>query len=84
MADLSLRIPENVPGPIYVDDTCMHCDLCREIAPTVFHEVRGGGWFAVFHQPTTVEELSLVREAIEGCPTESIGSDGESASIRAA
>jgi len=78
MADLSLRIPENVPGPIYVDDTCIYCDLCRETAPTVFHAVREQGWAAVFHQPTTAEELSLVREAIEGCPTESIGSDGDS------
>ena len=84
MADLSQRVPENVPGPIYVDLTCIYCDLCREIVPTVFHYIYKQGSAAVFHQPDTEEELALVREAIEGCPTGSIGSDGESASTRAA
>ena len=84
MAELSRRIPENIPGPIYVDDTCIYCDLCRELAPIIFREVGEQGWAAVFHQPVTADEFVLARQVIEMCPTESIGSDGESASTRAA
>jgi hypothetical protein len=44
---------------------------------SVFREHKGRGWANVFHQPETPEELALVREAVEGCPTGSIGSDGD-------
>jgi hypothetical protein len=30
--------PENVEGPIFVDATCIDCDTCRQLAPTVFGE----------------------------------------------
>jgi hypothetical protein len=30
------RIPNNVPGRFYTDEQCLDCDLCREIAPSVF------------------------------------------------
>ena len=36
MAEPSIKVPENVPGPFYVDATCIYCDLCRETAPRNF------------------------------------------------
>ena len=32
MANKTERLTENVPGPWYVDSTCIDCDLCRELA----------------------------------------------------
>jgi ferredoxin len=77
MAEFRNRIPENVPGKFYVDDQCIYCDLCREIAPNVFREERPWGWASVFRQPSTAEEIALAVEALEGCPVEAIGSDGD-------
>ena len=77
MADFKDRVPHNVRGKFYVDDTCIYCDLCRETAPTVFREENEFGWASVFRQPVTAEELQLTLEAVEGCPTESIGTDGD-------
>ena len=39
MARTALRIAENVPGDFFVDTTCIDCDACRQIAPTVFHDI---------------------------------------------
>ena len=36
-----------------------------------------GGYSYVFKQPTTLEEEALCKEAMEGCPVEAIGNDGE-------
>ena len=33
MADPDNKHPLNLPGAYYNDDTCIDCDLCREIAP---------------------------------------------------
>ena len=38
MANPKKRVPENVPGDFFVDSTCIDCDACRQIAPTVFGE----------------------------------------------
>lgn len=38
MANPRKRVPENVPGDFYVDSTCIDCDACRQIAPSVFGE----------------------------------------------
>lgn len=75
MADHTKRLPANVPGPWYVDDNCIDCDLCRETAPTVFRRDDDNGNSVVFHQPETEEELRQAEEAKSGCPVEAIGSD---------
>ena len=36
-----------------------------------------GGYSYVFKQPTTPEEEDLCRQAMEGCPVEAIGNNGE-------
>ena len=68
-------MPENVPGPFYVDDTCIDCDQCRSTAPQFFTRHDENGYSYVHRQPVTPEEIALAKEAME-CPTESIGHDG--------
>ncbi len=80
MADLENRYTDNVAGKFYVDDQCIDCDLCRETAPANFIRNEEGGYSYVFKQPVSDAEESLCREAMEGCPVEAIGEDGEPAS----
>jgi len=72
MADAALRLPENVEGDFFVDSTCIDCDACRVLAPTVFSDERDQSF--VFHQPETEEELLAAQKAQITCPTSSIGS----------
>jgi ferredoxin len=76
MANKTERLAENVPGPYYVDGSCIDCDLCRGTAPDFFKRHEENGYSIIYRQPTTPEELALVEEARQGCPTECIGSDG--------
>jgi ferredoxin len=73
MASINERLPQNVPGPFYVDATCIDCDKCRGEAPEFFHRDADIGMTVVYRQPKTPEEIRLAQEALEGCPTESIG-----------
>jgi ferredoxin len=77
MADVANRYPQNVPGRFYVDDQCIDCDLCRETAPANFTRDDDGGHSYVFKQPASPDEESLCKEAMEGCPVEAIGNDGD-------
>jgi len=77
MADNEDRNPENVAGAFYVDSQCIDCDLCRETAPANFTREEDEGYSYVFKQPETDEERELCMEALEGCPVEAIGEDGE-------
>ena len=77
MADVANRYPQNVAGLFYVDDQCIDCDLCRETAPANFTRDNDGGHTYVLKQPETPEEEALCKEAMEGCPVEAIGNDGE-------
>lgn len=71
MARPALRIAENVGGDFFVDSTCIDCDACRQLAPTVFRDA--GNQSAVYHQPETGEELVAAQRALITCPTASIG-----------
>ena len=77
MADRNRKTARNVPGKFYVDDTCIDCDLCREIAPQTFRRDEETGNSFVHRQPATAEELTLAEEAMRSCATETIGNDGE-------
>ena len=77
MADKIIKTSKNVPGAFYVDETCIDCDICRETAPGTFRRDDTEGVSYVWKQPTTPEELALAQEALSGCPTDTIGSDGE-------
>jgi ferredoxin len=76
MADKEDKWPENIVGQFYVDEQCIDCDLCRETAPDFFTRNEDGGYSFVFKQPTTQEEIDQCMEALEGCPVEAIGDDG--------
>src|SRR3982750_933197 len=71
MSDTRLRVAENVAGDFFVDSTCIDCDACRQIAPTVFRD--HGDQSSVYHQPETEEEARLALMALTACPTGSIG-----------
>jgi ferredoxin len=77
MAEIENKSPENIEGSIYVDDQCIDCDLCRETAPENFTRDDDEGYSYVYKQPTTPEQEALCQEAIEGCPVEAIGDNGE-------
>lgn len=71
MANPAQRLPENVAGDFFVDATCIDCDACRQIAPTVFRD--HGDQSSVYHQPETESETRLALMSLVACPTVSIG-----------
>ena len=73
MADPLDRNPENVPGPFFVDNSCIDCDLCRETAPQFFTRSADSGQSYVHAQPVTAGDVALAQQALESCPTENIG-----------
>ncbi len=77
MADKENKLPENAAGRFYVDDQCIDCDACRETAPDYFRRNDDRGYSYVHAQPTSDDDVELCREAMEGCPVEAIGDDGE-------
>ncbi|EEF59662.1 ferredoxin [Pedosphaera parvula] len=76
MANLKERHPENVPGPWYVDTSCIQCGLCSEYAPASFRESPDGTQNIVHHQPITNNQINAALEVKEGCPVDAIGNDG--------
>jgi ferredoxin len=77
MADFKMRHPLNVPGKFYVDNQCTDCDLCREIARETFKRDADNGCTYVYRQPVTEEEINRAMEAVESCPCEEIGANGD-------
>ena len=77
MADFREMVPENMPGRYYVDRTCIDCELCRETAPANFVRQEEEGYSYVVHQPRNPSEEAVCRTAMEECPVEAIGSDGD-------
>jgi len=71
VARLNLRLKENAPGPLYVDETCIDCDTCRQMAPEIYGETRGLSY--VMRQPETPPEKLRALQALVACPTASIG-----------
>lgn len=76
MAKKDLSNKDNVPGPLFVDTTCIDCGTCFHIAPQLFNEL--GDLSVVVRQPLNMTEWSEAKEAIVSCPTNSIGVNGVS------
>lgn len=74
MANPERKHPQNVPGPWFVDDTCIDCDASRQCAPDIFGHV--GNQSVVIRQPETEDELARAARALLICPTASIGLTG--------
>jgi ferredoxin len=77
MADPNDKVPGQPPGDYYVDSQCIDCDLCRETAPANFQRNDEEGFSYVYKQPETGEEAALCKDAMDNCPVEAIGSDGQ-------
>ena len=77
MADKKSRFNENKPGKFYVDDQCIACDACVMEAPDFFTMNDDDGHAYVKLQPKTAKELEECLSAMEACPVEAIGEDGE-------
>lgn len=75
MANPKKRVTENVPGDFFVDVTCIDCDACRQIAPSVFGEAAETSF--VHTQPIAIADRRQALQALLSCPTGSIGCLGE-------
>jgi len=71
MALTALKHAANVNGEFFVDNTCIDCDLCRQIAPETFSDI--GDQSIVHHQPETPQQEFAALKALVTCPTASIG-----------
>jgi len=64
-------VPENAGGEFFVDRTCINCDACRQLAPSVFADA--GDTSYVRQQPRSADEERQSTRALLSCPTGSIG-----------
>ena len=72
MARIDRRNEDNVSGDWFVDNRCIDCGTCREIAPDLFGDRFGLSF--VQHKPASHQELSAWLAA-QACPTSSIGTE---------
>ena len=77
MADKEEKWPKNKPGKYYVDQACIACDACVMTAPDFYEMDDDDGHAYVVKQPASPEQEELMQEALEGCPVEAIGDDGD-------
>lgn len=61
-------------GEFFVADQCIDCDLCRQLAPSVFQrKFNGGGSISfVVRQPNSGLEFQKAAEAKDACPVGAI------------
>lgn len=71
MANHELQNKHNMPGPLFVDTSCIDCGTCFHIAPNIFHEQNNLSF--INKQPEGLSEWTQTKEAILSCPTNSIG-----------
>ena len=81
MADPARRLAENVEGPFFVDDTCIDCDTCRQLAPATFSDT--GEFSFVRAQPCGDAQTRAAYRALVACPTGSIGATDKHGVARA-
>ena len=81
MAHIKDRRSQNVAGNFYVDSSCIDCDTCRWLAPSIY--TRADSQSIVHHQPVNADERVAALEALLACPTGSIGTEEKPTDIRA-
>jgi ferredoxin len=77
VADKKSKWPENISGKFYVDNQCIACDACVVEAPRFFSMNKNKGHAFVIAQPKSAKDLEECIEALESCPVEAIGNDGD-------
>src|SRR4030081_2083542 len=75
MANRKKRVPEHVAGEFLINSTCIDCDACRQIAPSVFGEAAATSF--VHTQPVSTADRRQALQALLACPTGSIGCLGD-------
>lgn len=78
MADKKSKWSQNAEGQFYVDEQCIACDACVVEAPSFFAMNDTDGHAFVKLQPKNSREIQECLSALEACPVEAIGSDGDS------
>lgn len=61
---------QNIPGNLYVDESCIDCDVCRWMCPSVYKRI--GIKAAIYKQPSNENEKLLAYAAMISCPVGSI------------
>ena len=74
MANLENKLDENVDGEYYVDNQCISCSLCVAEAPDNFEMDE---YAYVYKQAENESEREACESALEACPVDAIGDDGE-------
>jgi ferredoxin len=61
-------------GEYFVAEQCIDCDLCRQMAPSIFQRkfTGTGGISVVGRQPTCELEYNKAAEAMDACPVGAI------------
>jgi len=83
VAHAERRLSENAAGEWFVDDSCIDCGACRQIAPATF-SASAQGYSFVARQPQGEAALERAAMGLVACPTSSIGGGGASLVRRAA
>jgi ferredoxin len=61
-------------GEYFVADNCIDCDLCRQLAPSIFQRkfTGAGGITVVVRQPNSDFEFQKAEQARDSCPVGAI------------
>jgi glyoxylase-like metal-dependent hydrolase (beta-lactamase superfamily II)/ferredoxin len=83
VARLADRTPKDAPGDLFVDTSCIACDTCRRIAPSLYG---GGEWNRAFvaRQPGSPGEWHRALMALVSCPVAAIGTGRKVSAAEAA
>ena len=76
MARRAQRLTSNAEGDVFVDDSCIDCEVCRIVAPATFARDDDVGQSIVKLQPKGEVERRRAAMALVACPTSSIGAEG--------
>ena len=68
---------DNAHGRFYVDRECIVWSFCSALAPNNFRLSDDETHDICYKQPENAEEEDNCMEAMESCPVEAIGDDGE-------
>ena len=86
MADPANTWEDNIGGSatisgkkvgFYVDRECILCSVCSDAAPNNFRMSDDEDHDICYKQPEDADEVAACHEAMENCPVEAIGSDGQ-------
>lgn len=83
VARRSSAVPENEPGDLFVDDTCIGCDTCRRLAPATYGGAEDDRSF-VQRQPRDPSERRRSLLALVACPVAAIGVSDRAGVVEAA